>query len=46
MALQPLRYLCVLCVSAVSLICESHSTANRYKEPVFRVTSCDFVDRH
>ena len=30
MALQPLRYLCVLCVSVVSLIFESHSTANRY----------------
>jgi hypothetical protein len=31
MALQPLRYLCALCASAVSLIFESHSTANRYK---------------
>ena len=31
MALQPLRYLWALCASAVSLICESHSTANRYR---------------
>ena len=30
MALKPLRYLCALCASAVSLIFESHSTANRY----------------